>query len=629
MPHGYNGQILHVDLSKGSIAVEQPAESFYRAYLGGSALGLYYVLKNVPRGVDPLGPDNVLVLSTSVLTGVPVHGLSRSAATARSPLTGLIGDAQAGGWWPADLKFSGFDAIVIKGQSARPVYLWITNGKAELRDASRLWGMDTLEAMRRIRSDLGDEAIEVTGIGPAGENLVRFASIITGANRAHGRTGMGAVMGGKRLKAVAVRGKQRPSVADSAAVKRIIRWGDEHLNRLESLSVYGTAGNVGSQNEMRGLPARNFSSGVFDGAQTLEGEYMAGTILKGRATCYGCGVKCKRVVAVEGRILGDYGGPEYETIAALGSYCGISDLVAVSEGNQICNALGMDTISAGGTVAWAMECFEKGILTLADTDGLDLRFGNAGAMLAALRAIGRREGRLGCLLAEGSARAAATLGGKAAEITTTVKGQEAPAHMPQVKRSLALIYAVNPFGADHMSSEHDPAYDAQAGEEKRRRLAFLGLLNPQPSSALNAEKVRFTYYTELFYSFLDSACLCQFDWGLAWTLYGPEEAQTLVQAVTGWNVSMFELMKVGERRLNMMRVYNAGEGARRANDRLPKRLFGRSSGTAGDGQAIRQSDVDEAIDLYYEMAGWDREGIPRRGKLAELGLDWADDRLKG
>jgi aldehyde:ferredoxin oxidoreductase len=626
MPNGYNGKILHVNLTTGAIDVEQPSETFYRTYIGGSALGLYYVLKNTAPGVDPLGPQNVLALSTSVLTGVAVHGLSRSVATARSPLTGLIGDAQAGGFWPAELKFAGFDAMVLYGQSAKPVYLWINNGKVELRDASHLWGMDNLETMQAIRRELGDEKIEVTGIGPAGEQLVRYASIITMANRAHGRTGMGAVMGSKLLKAVAVRGDKQPTVADPEAVKRITRWGVEHLGDVDSLGKYGTAGIVGSQNEAGGLPTRNFTSGVFDGFETLEGEYMAETILKERDTCYACGVKCKRVVEVNGRVLPEYGGPEYETIATLGSYCGISDIAVVSEGNQICNALGMDTISGGATVAWAMECYEKGILKPADVNGLDLRFGNSEAMLQALRAIGRREGPLGQLLAEGSARAAAKIGGASADLLITVKSQEMPAHMPQVKRSLALIYAVNPFGADHMSSEHDPAYNPDAEERKRKRLAFLGLLNPQDSRSLNAEKVRFTYYTELFYSFLDSACMCQFDWGPAWTLYGPEEAVELVRAITGWNVSFFELMKVGERRLNLMRVYNAAEGARRSHDRLPKRMFQPLKGGSSNGEVCGEIEVDQAIDLYYEMAGWDKEGIPSLGKLAELGLAWTQDR---
>jgi aldehyde:ferredoxin oxidoreductase len=219
------------------------------------------------------------------------------------------------------------------------------------------------------------------------------------------------------------------------------------------------------------------------------------------------------------------------------------------------------------------------------------------------------------------------LGGKASDYLITVKGQEMPAHMPQVKRSLALIYAVNPFGADHMSSEHDPSYKPDGDEHDLARLRTFGLINPQDPTVLNAEKVRFTYQTELFYSFLDSACMCQFDWGPAWTLYGPEEATAVVRAITGWNVSLYELMKVGERRLNMMRVYNASEGAGRAQDRLPKRLFEPLKGGASDGWKVSPAELDKAIDLYYEMAGWDKNGTPTAGKLGELGLEWAMERL--
>jgi aldehyde:ferredoxin oxidoreductase len=478
--------------------------------------------------------------------------------------------------------------------------------------------------MTQIRQDLGDGSIEVTGIGPAGEKLVRYACLVGMGSRAHGRTGMGAVMGSKRLKAIAVRGGQAPSVAvaDEDAVKRIAEWGSAHLGDVAELSRYGTARLVGPLSEASSLPSRNYTQGTFEGADLLEGERLAETILKQRATCFSCGVACKRVVEVSKRVRPEYGGPEYQTIASLGSYCGIADLAAVSEGNQICNALGMDTISAGASIAWAMECYEQGLLGPADVDGLDLRFGHTDAMLAALRAIGRREGRLGDLLAEGSARAATKVGGRSKDFLTTVKGQEVPAHMPQAKRSLALIYAVNPFGADHMSSEHDGAYAGQAGEKRRRRLEHLGLLDVHESHALTADKVRFAYYTELLYSFFDSACMCHFVWGLAGTLYGPEEACDLVQAVTGWNVSLFELMKVGERRLNLMRFINARAGARRKDDQLPKRLFEPLKGTRASAHTLVQQDIDQAIDLYYQMAGWDSDGIPLRGKLAELGLEW-------
>jgi aldehyde:ferredoxin oxidoreductase len=324
-----------------------------------------------------------------------------------------------------------------------------------------------------------------------------------------------------------------------------------------------------------------------------------------------------------------YGGPEYETVATFGSYCGVTDLAAVAKGNQICNQYGMDTISCGATIAWAMECFEKGIITTEDTGGLELRFGNAEAMVRMAEMIGRREG-FGNLLAEGSARAAERIGNGAEDLLVVAKKQELPAHMPQVKRSLALIYAVNPFGADHMSHEHDPTYDeASAYTFFKDRLAQVGLLEPQPTQSLGPEKVRFAVYTQHTYSCLDSVNLCQFVYGPSWQLYGPSQMVDTVRAVTGWNVSLFELQKVGERRLNMMRAFNAREGIDRNQDRLSEKLFKKAlKGGASDGWKLDHDQLQAALDTYYAMCGWDVEtGTPTRWKLEELGLGWVADQL--
>ena len=303
---------------------------------------------------------------------------------------------------------------------------------------------------------------------------------------------------------------------------------------------------------------------------------MYDTILKKRDTCYACVVRCKRVVEIkEGPHQVDplYGGPEYETLGTFGSYCGVSDLAAISVANQICNEYGVDTISCGATIAFAMECFEKGIIGPEQTGGLELRFGNADAMLEALQQIVENRGPLGPLLSQGSERAAKAWGPAAEACLITVKGQEAPAHMPQAKKSLALIYAVNPFGADHQSSEHDPMYEEEAADLYLNRLAELDLKEPPAAGSLGPEKVRFAAYTQIFYSILDTLELCQFVWGPAWTLYGPTEMVELVRAVTGWQVSLYELMKVGERRLNMLRYFNAREGFTRKEDTLPKKFF--------------------------------------------------------
>jgi len=641
MPNGYQGKILHVNLTDRTFATEEPPEAFYRMYMGGSALNLHYLLKEMAPGVDPLGPDNILGLSVGVTTGAPISGQSRMTASAKSPLTDAIGDSQCGGFWPAELKFAGFDGIIVRGKASSPVYLWIHNGKAEIRDASHLWGKITGDVEKAIREELGDQKIEVMQIGPAGENHVRFACLMNMCNRANGRTGMGAVMGSKNLKAVAVRGEQKPAILDRKALTELGRWGATVFpnSGIAGLGKYGTAGVVSVQQKMGGLPTLNFTSGVFDGWKAIDGPTMYEAVLKGRETgrqdqegrdtCFGCMIRCKRVVEIkEGPYPVDplYGGPEYETVATFGSYCGIDDLAAICKANEICNKYGLDTISCGATIAWAMETFEAGVLTSKDTGGIELRFGNGETMVKLTEMIGKREG-FGDILAEGSARASERLG-RGKEFLITSKNQEAAAHMPQVKRSLALIYAVNPFGADHMSSDHDPNYE-EGYENFRNRLGALGLTQPQIPRSLGPEKVNFARKTQHFYSMLDSLSLCQFACGPSWQLYGPEEIVKMLQAVTGWDVTIEELLTVGERRLNMMRAFNAREGINRNQDTLTEKFFQKGlKGGPSDGWKIDKAEWEAARDEYYRQSGWDvKLGTPTRRTLERLGLGWVADKV--
>ncbi len=626
---GFTGKILHVNLTTGQIEIEQPAEEFYRTYWGGSAMGTYYLLKHTPAGADPLGPENTLSFMLSAATGAAVSGQSRCTATAKSPASGLIGDSQAGGFWPAELKFAGFDGIVLHGRSPRPVYLWVHDGEAELRDASHLWGLITGDAEQAIKDELGDPKIEVAQVGPAGERLSKLACIINMSNRAHGRTGMGAVMGSKNLKAIAVRGHGKINVADSKAVAALARQAAKTIPDfpdMQGLQDFGTAGVIMYQDSVAGLPTRNFTSGTFAQAEAISGEVMKDTILKEGDTCYACAVRCKRVVETEYRgtpVLPKYGGAEYESLSTLGSYCCVGDLQAVSLANQICAQQGLDTISTGATIAWAMECFERGLLTLEDTGGIELRFGDPDALLAALDLIVRRAG-LGDLLADGSAAAAAKIGRGTEGYVVAVKNQELPAHMPQVKRSLALVYAVNPFGADHQSSEHDPGYNPESYDYALKRMADIGLTAPQPDQAMNREKVKLARYTQYTYSFMDTADLCQFVYGPAWQLLGPVEMADLMTAVTGWPTSVADIQRIGERRLNLLRAFNAREGAGRDRDTLPRRLFEEPlQGGASDGIAIPREEFEAALNDYYELAGWDvATGLPTKAKLEELGLGW-------
>ena len=626
MPDGYHGKILHVHLDDLSWDVETPSEEFYRKYMGGSALGMYYVLQHTPPGVGRLDPKNTLALTLSVVTGVAISGQSRLTATARSPLTGAIGDSQSGGFFPAEMKFAGFDGIIVYGKAEKPVYLWIKDGQVDLRPADHLWGKDTAEVETLIKDELDDQRVHILQTGIAGENQVRFAAMVSMANRTNGRTGMGAVMGSKNLKAIAVRGKMRPTVADKDGLNKLARWGAKNFpdSDIYTMGLYGTSEITDWQDETGGLPTRNWASGTFEGANALDGTTMSDTILKKRDTCYACTVKCKRVVEITA---GDYkvdpvhGGPEYETVSTFGSYCGIDDLAAVSLANQYCNQYGMDTISCGATIAWAMDCFENGLLTEKDTGGLELRFGNAKAMTELVEMIAKREG-LGDVLAEGSALAAQKLG-VGLDLVVAVKGLELPAHMPEVKRSLSLIYAVNPFGADHQSHEHDPSYEDYSDKMKE-----IGLVDPQPADNLNQEKVHYALTTQYLYSLLDTLNICQFVFGPAWQLYGAEQLREMVALVTGWDVSVDEMLEVGARRLNMLRAYNAREGIGRDQDKLPPKLFQPRLGGATDGVALDEGEVEKAKDMYYEEAGWEvSTGMPKNDRLAELGLDWVAELL--
>jgi len=450
MPYGYTGNILRVNLTDGSWSVEHPDETFYRRYLGGGALATYYMLKEIPPQCDPLGPDNVLVFAPGIMVGTPASGMVRFTVAAKSPLTGGFGEAEAGGFWGPELKFAGFDAVVVKGKSPEPVYLWIHDGQVEIRSAKQLTGKMSDEAEDAIRAELDDPRIRIAQMGPAGEKFVRFANVVNNLKHFNGRTGMGAVMASKNLRAIAVRGKQKLEFADPETIKRLAKWFvDQGGHALTDM---------GSANLVRGLdaggilPTRNFHSGSFEGVDAISGETMRDTITVKAEGCFACTVRCKRVVKAEAPYQVDpkFGGPEYESIGAFGSLCGVSDLVAVCRANQLCGAYVADTISTGVAVAFAMECFENGILTLEDTDGIDLRFGNADAMVKMTEKILKREGWLGDTLAEGVKRAAEKIGKGSEKFAMHVKGQELPMHEPRGKVGMYLSFATSPTGADHV-----------------------------------------------------------------------------------------------------------------------------------------------------------------------------------
>jgi len=619
MPHAYNGKILRVDLSLGKVTTEEYPENFYRKYFGGEGFVGYFLLKEVPKGVDPLGPQNKLIFATGPLTGTPAGGCGRHSVGAKSPLTGGFGEADSGGYWGAELKMAGFDAVIIEGKAEKPVYLFIRDGEVSLKDASRLWGMKALECQNAIRKELGDAQIKVAQIGPAGEKLVRFASVMNDLDAAAGRTGMGAVMGSKNLKAIACRGTQQLSLADPTGFKELARWIKNNApGYIQRMRDYGTAQIVDALNGLGGLPTRNFQLGSIDGADKITGETMAETIMVKRRACFACPVQCKREVKVDEPYKVDprYGGPEYETIGAMGSVCGITDLKAIAKGNEMANAYGVDTISCGMAIAFAMECFENGLLTKEDTGGLDLCFGNAPAMLQMVEQISLRQG-FGDTLAEGVARAAKKIGKGAEEFAMHIKGQELPMHEPRLKQGMGVGYAMSPQGADHCHNIHDTAYVSNTG--LMQDIRALGVLEPMPADDLSAGKVQLVAHYCNWIHFLNCAVCCYFVMSLG--RVGFERTARLVSVATGWNTTVFETMKVGERAVNLARIFNLREGFTSKDDNMPKRFF--TPHPSGPLKvALDPGAFQKAKEMYYDIMSWP-DGIPSPGKLGELGIQWA------
>ncbi len=622
MATAYNGKILRVDLSEGRVWPEELPEVIYRRYLGGGALACYFLLKELKPGVDPLGPENLLVFTTSVATGLGISGLNRFTAAAKSPLTGGYGEAEAGGWWGPELKAAGFDGIIISGRAPKPVYLLVADGKAELRDASRYWGKLSGEVQDGLEAELGDKRIRVLQTGIAGENRVRFAAIVNQLKHFNGRTGLGAVMASKNLKAIVARGHKRPEPASKERANEILRWFKVHYDReSDAVHKFGTARVVLTLEANGILPTRNFRQGSFEHARDISGQRMVETILTDRGTCYACAITCKREVEVpELGVTPRYGGPEYETIAATGSLCGIGDLKRIARFNQLLNQYVLDSISTGVVIAFAMECFEHGLLTKEDTGGLELRFGNAEAVEPLIHMIARREG-IGDLLAEGVKRAAAKIGRGAERFAMHVKGQEVPMHEPRGKKGLALAYATSPTGADHMEAPHDPFYEGF--HPKGHPLGALGLIEPIDVLDLGPRKVRAFYYCQQVWSLYNSVGMCDLA-GVPINAFPLDQLVHYVNAVTGWDTSLFELLKVGERANTMMRLFNYREGFTKDDDTLPPRLFEGLENGAHQGERIDPEEFQRALRLYYQLCGWDPDtGAPTPAKLIELELDWA------
>ncbi len=618
---GYNGKILRINLSQNSIVEERKDTIFYRKYLGGSGFIAYFLLKELRQGIDPLGPENKLIFALGPVTGTPIIGSGRHSVGAKSPLSGGIAFSHAGEHWGAELKRAGYDALIVEGKAEKPVYLWIHDDEVAIKDASYLWGKNTKETQETIRSALGDEKIRVSLIGLGGETLVRFACIMHGLYDTAGRGGLGAVMGSKKLKAIAVRGHRAPPIADSARVRELNKGLRETLYNhwlTQECHEFGTGGPAIEMFEARGnLPVRNFRDGLFPGVKNIHAGVIKDTVRIGMDACFTCPVRCKKRVTLDEpyRVDPAYGGPEYETLSSLGSNCGIDNLKAILKGNELCNAYSLDTISTGGVIAFAMECFEKGLLTLKDTDGMELRFGNTEAMLQCIELIARGEG-IGSLLAEGSARLARRIGNRSEEFAMHVKGLEAGQHEPRLMPAFGLGYMVNPHGADHCCNVHDDQFSVDMG---MRSLQPLGFLETVPADDIDSRKVALFKVGHLRQVILDSLVMCH----LATVTVDHRTLAELTAAVTGWNTGEMEQMRVAERIVTMARLFNIREGFTDDDDRLPLRFFQPKTDGALAERGLDPDKMEKAKKYYYTLMGWNAQGVPLPEKVEELYIEQA------
>lgn len=616
MSYGFMGQLLRVNLTDHKITVEETNLAWAKQYLGGAGLATKYFYEEVPAGVDPLGPENKLIFMTGPLTGTASASASRYSVISKSPQTGLWGQANSGGSFGPALKKSGYDGIIFEGISPTPVALQILDGKAELLDASRLWGMTVPETDDALQGN-ATQRLTVAAIGPAGENLVTYAAIMNNKHRAAGRCGLGAVMGSKKLKAIACAGSQPIQLANKkgfhTAASKQFSMIDESILKV-GFDTFGTNMVADFVQVRGGYPTRNWQEGTFEGIEQVNAQAIMDTVFEEGTACFACPITCGRSTKIkEGRWKGGKGeGPEYESTNTLGSMCGVSDINAITKANYLCNEYGMDTISTGATIAFAMECFEKGILTREQTGGLELTFGNGELVVALVEQIARREG-IGDLLAQGTRAIAGKLGQGSEKFAMHVKGLELPAYDSRAAKITGLGFVTANRGGDHMTGYiQGPTFID---------IPFLivddsSIRNPFQA---NPEEAEVLVNMENALAVLDAFGGCKF---MGMLLPADELIDLFVHA-TGWPLTITDFRKAGERIYNLTRALCVREGASREIDVLPERLLtqplpeGPAQGMVNDRETL-----EVMKDAYYDFRGWDRAtGIPTPEKLRELGLD--------
>lgn len=610
------GKILRVNLTEGRISEEVPRQEWINDYLGGVGLATRYLYAETPKGADPLGPENLLIFMTGLLSGTASASASRYSVVAKSPQTGIWGHANSGGSFGPALKRSGFDGVIFEGESAQPVYLEIINGEAKLRDARPLWGKTVPETEDQLQTS-SRRKLTIASIGPGGENMVRYAAIMNNKHRAAGRCGLGAVMGAKRLKAIACGGNQQINLADKDAfrdiAKRQIDFLDESLLKV-GFETFGTNMVSDMVNVRGGYPTRNWQHGVFDQIDEVNAEALTNKVLIKGVNCFACPIACGRLTEIrEGKWQKHEGeGPEYETTNVFGALCGISDINAITMANYLCNHFGLDTISTGATIAFAMECYEKGILTKEDTGGLEIKFGDTEIIVDLVDKIAQREG-IGDLLAEGTRIMSEKLGQGSQRFAMHVKGLELPAYDPRAAKICGLGYVTASRGGDHITAYvQGPTFID---------VPFLVVDDSHIKDPFIADpaEARILIDMENALTVFDAIGGCKF---MGILLTAKDIAQ-LIASATGRDFSVADFRKTGERIFNLTRAYCYREGAGREADALPERLMEDPlpEGPAR-GMVIDKGTLEMMKDAYYQFRGWDKLlGIPTPEKLAELYLD--------
>lgn len=603
---GYIGKILRVDLTAHDIRDEPLDEDVARAFVGGSGLGARIVYDMIDDDTDPLGPENPLVFMTGPLVGTPMPSAGRCSVCALSPLTGIWGESNTGGFVGPELRFAGYDGIVITGRAADPVWLSVVEGEAELHDAGGLWGRDSYATQEGVRDLMGEPRARVACIGIAGENRVKMAAVMNDHGRAAGRTGMGAVMGSKNLKAIAFRGQRKVPLANPEDFKTVVREIIAELDENMATAAFRMAGTAGSVDILLmygDMPIRYYQRGEWERASDLSGVLMTERYLNRGTTCYRCPIACGRETRAPSYGLEKVDGPEYETLAALGTLVTVNDLEGVIYAGHLCNVHGLDTISTGATIGLACEMFERGILTETDTDGLEIRYGDVKTVHRLIEMIARRQG-FGDILAEGSAAAAERFG--VPELAVTVNRLEVPMHDPRAFSGMAVTYALSPRGACHMQGD---MYGVDLGQCPVPDLD----IPPGDRFESSEGKGRIAARQQAWRNLYNALTLCQFQ------NPGVERLLAAVNAATGWDLQAEDLMTLGKRLVTLKRLLNLRRGLTGADDRLPDLLLdpleeGGTNGTVPD--------LDLLLAGAYAEYGWDATGSPTPRALKELGLDF-------